>query len=119
MPRGRSAEPFCRSGQQAWGSFQGNWRSPLTLCTLQNLMAPSVARIFDSTFQCTLEMIKKNFEDFPDHRLFFFKVVAYSNECNVADTAIVQLLRAVNKHCFSALLRLQGPQFQLVMDSIL
>lgn len=59
-------------------------------------------RIFDSVFQCTLDMITKNFEDFPDHRLQFFK-----------------LLRAINLHCFPLLLGLNASQFQLVMDSII
>jgi len=68
---------------------------------LNVLVAPLIPRIFDSLFQCTLEMITKNFEDFPDHRIMFFK-----------------LLRSANAHCFTALLKLHPNQFKLVMDSI-
>ncbi len=42
-----------------------------------------VPRIFVAVFECTLEMITRNFEDFPEHRINFFK-----------------LLRAINSHCF-------------------
>lgn len=46
-------------------------------------------------------MITANFEDFPDHRINFFK-----------------LLRAINSKAFGALLELDQPQFELVMHSI-
>lgn len=66
-------------------------------------MTPHISRIFEATFGCTLQMITKNFEDYPDVRVNFFK-----------------LLRAVNQHAFEALLppRLAPQQFQLVMDSV-
>jgi len=51
-----------------------------------------------------LDMITKNFEDFPEHRLNFFK-----------------LLRAINLHAFPGLLAIgqkSAKQFQLVIDSI-
>lgn len=69
---------------------------------LQGAMVPHVPAIFESTMQCTLDMITKNMEDFPDHRIAFFK-----------------LLREINKEAFPALLALNGGQFKLVMDSIL
>jgi len=65
-------------------------------------MVPSVPRIFESVFQQTLDMITKNFEDYPDHRIHFFR-----------------LLEAINRHAFPALLRLNAQQFQLVMDSVI
>lgn len=40
--------------------------------------------------------------DFPDHRVQFFR-----------------LLQAINSNAFPALLRLSGPQFQLIMDAII
>lgn len=46
-------------------------------------MIQEIPRIFDSVFGCTLEMITKNFQDYPEHRLHFFT-----------------LLRAINQHCF-------------------
>ncbi|PRP84096.1 exportin-1-like [Planoprotostelium fungivorum] len=68
---------------------------------LQGLMTPEIPRIFESVFGCTLEMITKNFEDHPDHRLHFFT-----------------LLRAINQHCFRAFFTLNAAQFKLVIDSV-
>ncbi|GAB2293891.1 Exportin-1 [Dionaea muscipula] len=65
-------------------------------------MIEDVPRIFQAVFQCTLEMITKNFEDYPEHRLKFFS-----------------LLRAIATHCFPALIRLLPEQMKLVMDSII
>lgn len=65
-------------------------------------MIEDVPRIFEAVFQCTLEMITKNFEDYPEHRLKFFS-----------------LLRAIATHCFAALIRLSPQQLKLVMDSII
>jgi exportin-1 len=60
------------------------------------------SKLFDHLFQCTLEMINKDFQSFPDHRVNFFR-----------------LLQAINSKSFSALLRLNPQQFQLCMDSII
>ncbi|KAK7308886.1 hypothetical protein RJT34_05201 [Clitoria ternatea] len=65
-------------------------------------MVEDVPRIFEAVFQCTLEMITKNFEDYPEHRLKFFS-----------------LLRAIATHCFRALICLSSQQLKLVMDSII
>ncbi|KAA8533484.1 hypothetical protein F0562_031082 [Nyssa sinensis] len=65
-------------------------------------MIEDVPHIFEAVFQCTLEMITKNFEDYPEHRLKFFS-----------------LLRAIATHCFPALIRLSSQQLKLVMDSII
>jgi len=65
-------------------------------------MSSVVPRILDSTFSCTLEMIKKNLQDFPDVRRNFF-----------------EMIRAINSRCFPALLDLHSAQFKLVMDSII
>ncbi|KAK1260705.1 hypothetical protein QJS04_geneDACA018053 [Acorus gramineus] len=64
-------------------------------------MMDDVPRIFEAVFECTLEMITKNFEDYPEHRLKFFS-----------------LLRAIATHCFRALFSLSSQQLKLVMDSI-
>ncbi|KAJ6792788.1 protein EXPORTIN 1A [Iris pallida] len=66
------------------------------------VMIEDVPRIFEAVFQCTLEMITKNFEDYPEHRLKFFS-----------------LLRAIATHCFQALFQLSSEQLKLVMDSII
>lgn len=68
----------------------------------KGVMMEDVPRIFEAVFQCTLEMITKNFEDYPEHRLKFFS-----------------LLRAIATHCFQALYQLSSQQLKLVMDSVI
>ncbi|PYI33784.1 nuclear transport receptor [Aspergillus indologenus CBS 114.80] len=67
---------------------------------LHNLMEDKVPMIMESVFECTLEMINKDYHEYPDHRVQFFK-----------------LLQAINLYCFPALLKLQPPQFKVVIDS--
>nr|GMC60855.1 protein EXPORTIN 1A isoform X2 [Ipomoea batatas] len=76
--------------------------SVVKLLRYKSTMIDDVPRIFEAVFQCTLEMITKNFEDYPEHRLKFFS-----------------LLRAIATHCFPALIRLSSEQLKLVMDSII
>lgn len=45
------------------------------------------------------EMINKDFQEYPEHRIKFFL-----------------LLRAITEHCTQGLISLQGQQFQLYMD---
>ncbi|CAE5965940.1 unnamed protein product [Arabidopsis arenosa] len=66
------------------------------------VMRDEVPLIFEAVFQCTLEMITKNFEDYPEHRLKFFS-----------------LLRAIATFCFRALIQLSSEQLKLVMDSVI
>jgi exportin-1 len=68
--------------------------------TRQNMMESQVGNILDSVFECTLDMINKDFSEYPDHRLEFFK-----------------LLRTITAHCFPALLKLDARQFKYVIDS--
>lgn len=68
---------------------------------LQGAITKDVPRIFGSVFECTLEMITKNFQDYPEHRLHFFT-----------------LIRAINQHCFQAFFSLSPTHFKLVIDSI-
>lgn len=63
-------------------------------------MEDKIPAIMDSVFDCTLEMINKDFHEYPEHRVEFFK-----------------LLQAVNLYCFQALLKLDGAQFKFVIDS--
>jgi len=65
-------------------------------------MDQHIPAIFDSLFQPTLDLITKNFQDYPEHRIAFFK-----------------FLRIVNNYCFPALLNLNAKQFQLFMDSVM
>ena len=70
------------------------------LTTLQSLMEDKVPTIMENVFECTLEMINKDFSEYPEHRVEFFK-----------------LLKAINLYCFPALLKLDGRQFKFVIDS--
>jgi len=63
-------------------------------------MEDKITPIFDSIFECTLDMINKDFHEYPEFRVEFFK-----------------LLQAINLFCFSALLKLDGRQFKLIIDS--
>ena len=49
----------------------------------QSLMEDQVPTIMENVFECTLDMINKDFSEFPEHRVEFFN-----------------LLRAINLHCF-------------------
>ncbi|XP_078491532.1 exportin-1 [Ciona intestinalis] len=69
---------------------------------LEGAITKEIGQIFDAVFECTLEMINKDFEEFPEYRTNFFL-----------------LLQAVNNHCFPALLSIPQPQFKLVLDSII
>jgi exportin-1 len=81
-------------------------RGPVPSCVMimltsaQNLMDDKVGPIMDAIFECTLEMINKDFHDYPEFRVEFFK-----------------LLQAINLFCFPALLKLDGRQFKFVIDS--
>ena len=46
-------------------------------------MDDKVPIIMENVFECTLEMINKDFSDYPEHRVAFFR-----------------LLRAINLKCF-------------------
>jgi exportin-1 len=67
---------------------------------LHSLMEDQVINILDNVFECTLEMINKDFSEYPEHRVEFFK-----------------LLRTITANCFPALLQLDARQFKFVIDS--
>ncbi|KAJ7467814.1 CRM1 C terminal-domain-containing protein [Mycena galericulata] len=66
------------------------------------LLTLQVPATLDAVFEPTLNMINRDFTEFPDHRVGLYK-----------------LLRAINLKCFPALLGLQPAQFKLFMDSIM
>eukprot|EP00697_Spironema_sp_BW2_P008391 gnl/Spiro4/22978_TR11344_c0_g2_i1.p1 gnl/Spiro4/22978_TR11344_c0_g2~~gnl/Spiro4/22978_TR11344_c0_g2_i1.p1 ORF type:complete len:1100 (+),score=248.77 gnl/Spiro4/22978_TR11344_c0_g2_i1:73-3372(+) len=68
---------------------------------LQNEIAGDIPRIFSAVFESTLGMICNDTSSFPDHRSHFFS-----------------LLRAVDRHCFTALFSIPAHQFKLVIDAI-
>ncbi|KAF1802666.1 CRM1 C terminal-domain-containing protein [Mucor lusitanicus] len=65
------------------------------------LMTPRIPLVFEATFEPTLNMITKDFSEFPENRTGFYN-----------------LLRAINFKCFPALLELSPDQFKLFIDSI-
>jgi len=68
---------------------------------LQSHVVNAVPRIMEAIFECTLQMITANFEDFPEHRIRFF-----------------EFLRAVNSQCFPALFNIPSEHQKLVVDSV-
>ncbi|CAH1792053.1 unnamed protein product [Owenia fusiformis] len=69
---------------------------------LEGHITKGIPQIFDAVFECTLEMINKDFEEYPEQRTNFFL-----------------LLQAINLHCFPAFLEIKAEQFKLVLDSII
>lgn len=50
---------------------------------LEAHITSEVPKIFDAVFECTLEMINKDFEEFPEHRTNFFLLLQVGNESNI------------------------------------
>ncbi len=69
---------------------------------MKEKMEHEVPKIFEAVFECTLSMITKNMEDYPEHRLKFFG-----------------LLRAVTKHCPRTLFSMSEGQLKLIIDSVI
>ncbi|KAL9065314.1 MAG: hypothetical protein Q9157_007516 [Trypethelium eluteriae] len=63
-------------------------------------MEDLIPTIMENVFECTLDMINKDFSEYPEHRVEFFK-----------------LLRTINLRCFNALLQLDNRQFKFVIDA--
>ena len=53
---------------------------------LQPMMTDKVPVILDNVFACTLDMINKDFQEYPEHRVSFFN-----------------LLKAINLNCFTGI----------------
>jgi exportin-1 len=68
---------------------------------LKGEVSSSIPQILEAIFECTLQMITANFEDFPEHRINFFT-----------------LLKAVNTHCFQSLFAIPAEHQKLVVDSV-
>jgi exportin-1 len=45
---------------------------------LGNHITSEVPKIFDAVFECTLQMINKDFEEYPEHRTNFFLLLQVS-----------------------------------------
>lgn len=69
---------------------------------LGRLLTDKVAPILDAVFTPTLDMIKMDHLNFPEHRVAFYR-----------------MLRAINANCFPALLELPPSQFKLYVDAVM
>ena len=83
-----------------------NNKEPEILSVLEVFLSKSISdryvhTIIEAVLVSTLEMIKNNFADFPDHRLYIFKV-------------IYQLV----KTNFLSLLQLSEKDFRLIIDTV-
>ena len=56
----------------------------ITITQLKQNIVNEIPKIFFTVIQPTISMIQSNFEDFPDHRIYFFN-----------------LIQAINTHCFN------------------
>lgn len=68
---------------------------------LQSEISSEVTRILDAVFTCTLEMINRDMEDYPEHRINFFT-----------------LLQALMHDCFAVLIELPSQLFRLIVDAV-
>ncbi|VDN31077.1 unnamed protein product [Gongylonema pulchrum] len=68
---------------------------------LQSTINSEVIRILDAVFTCTLEMINRDMEEFPEHRLNFFS-----------------LLQALTRESFKVLISLPPELFRLIVDAV-
>lgn len=68
---------------------------------LRHHVSSAVPAIFQAIFGSTLEMITKNFEDFPDHRVGFY-----------------HLLKEVNSNCFESIFATPPETQKQIVDSI-
>mmetsp|Transcript_1208 Transcript_1208/g.3672 ORF Transcript_1208/g.3672 Transcript_1208/m.3672 type:complete len:1113 (-) Transcript_1208:156-3494(-) len=69
---------------------------------LSDSISQEVKMIFEMVFECTCDMIKGDFQSYPDHRAKFY-----------------DLLKAINSHCFQALFFLSEAQLKLYVDSLI
>ncbi|EIN03634.1 hypothetical protein PUNSTDRAFT_47982 [Punctularia strigosozonata HHB-11173 SS5] len=102
---------YSRNVEQARDAEVLNVMVTIMNTRLGPLLTPQVPPILDAVFMPTLNMINRDFSEYPEHRVGFFK-----------------LLRAINLNCFpgyrwlnqvTALLTLPPEQFKLFMDSIM
>lgn len=66
------------------------------------LIPEGVVLILQNVFQCTLDMIKNDFIEYPEHRVEFYR-----------------LLKEINARSFQALLQLSGDAFQSLINAAL
>jgi exportin-1 len=88
---------------------------------LHGLMEDKIPIIMENVFECTLDMINKDFSEYPEHRVEFFKLLRAIN-LNCFPGKLHVTLRDRNDWLtdeFSALLKLDNRQFKFVIDACL
>ncbi|KAH7666442.1 Importin-beta N-terminal domain containing protein, partial [Aphelenchoides avenae] len=73
----------------------------ITVVSLKEEATPLISPMLDAVFMCTLEMINKDMEAYPEHRTNFF-----------------QLLNAINRHCFNHMISLPDETFGLFIQAV-
>ena len=67
-----------------------------------HMLGSDVVLILQNVFECTLDMIKNDFVEYPEHRVEYYK-----------------LLRVINQKSFKSLLQLSGEAFQSLINAAL
>lgn len=78
-------------------------------------MMDQVAPILDAVFSCTVEMISRDFSEYPEHRTGFFEMLKSINSYCFQSTQVFQELYLQNLRI--GLVSLPPHQFKLIMDS--
>uniref|UniRef100_A0A915DCR9 Exportin-1 n=1 Tax=Ditylenchus dipsaci TaxID=166011 RepID=A0A915DCR9_9BILA len=73
----------------------------ISIVSLKEKLSPQVPSILNAVFACTLEMINKDMEAYPEHRTNFF-----------------QLLSALNRYCFDVLISLPDSSYNLFIQAV-
>lgn len=74
---------------------------------LEAHITSEVPKIFDAVFECTLEMINKDFEEFPEHRTNFFLLLQVTTTiCDINSVVMsIRIVYILLCLCLSVLLR--------------
>ncbi|KAJ1569665.1 Karyopherin transporter [Cladochytrium tenue] len=87
---------------------------------LGDVITERVPAVLDAVFECTLNMINQDFENFPEHRLGFFRLIHAINSCCFPGTVpyTIALSSVQTERCLLALLNIPVEQFKLFLDFI-
>jgi exportin-1 len=94
---------------------------PSTFAMMQSRLNPQIAPILDAVFEPTLDMINKDFAEYPEHRGGFFRMLRAIDISCFPGTYRDGLPSCplIDKTLSVALLELPPPQFKLVIDSVI
>jgi exportin-1 len=95
---------------------------PSTFAMMQSRLNPQIAPILDAVFEPTLDMINKDFAEYPEHRGGFFRMLrAIDISCfpGTYRDGLLSCPKLIDRTLSVALLELPPPQFKLVIDSVI